>query len=67
MKPYTRRSLTIKMECPNRLQNVMAQFLPRIPLGEDIFSEALGTVTAICFLDDFKQQFSHTLNSTHHS
>ena len=55
------------MECANGLQDVLAEFIPRIPLGEDVFCEALGTVTAICFLDDFKQQFSHTLYSTHHS
>lgn len=56
----------IKKERRGRLQHVFAQFVPRVPLGEDAFREAFGGVPAIGFLDHLKHQLiSHTAMIRH--
>lgn len=50
----------IEKECRGRLQHVLAQFVPRVPFGEDAFREAFGAVPAIGFLNHLEDQLSHT-------
>src|ERR1039458_5556967 len=63
MKAYTLRPWRIEEEPGGRLNHVLAQLPPRIPLREDVqdvLRKAFGAIATVGFLDNLEQQFGHT-------
>ena len=54
------RPWPVEEECGDRFKYFLTQFLPRIPICEDVFRKAFGAVSAIGLLDSFKHRFTHT-------
>jgi hypothetical protein len=55
------RPRPVEKERGGRLHHILAQLLPVIPFGEDVFRQAFGAIAAVVFLYNFKDQFRHTL------
>jgi hypothetical protein len=60
VKPDSFGPWPIKEERGGRLQQFLAQLVPRVPFGEDAFREAFGAITTIGLLDHLEYQLSHT-------
>lgn len=64
VKTNARRRNPVKVECIHGLNDVAAEFIPRISLCEDAFRQASGAVAAVCFLHNFKHQVIHTFHNS---
>jgi hypothetical protein len=56
-----RRPWAIKEECGGCFNRIFPQFVPCIPLREDVFRKAFSAIPAISFLNNLKHQFGHML------
>lgn len=51
----------IKVECGARLENILAQFVPRVAFRENVFGKTFGAIAAVGLLNDLENQFRHIL------
>jgi len=59
MEANLRGARPIEEKCAGCFKDVLPQLVPRVRLRQDIFSEALGAIAAIGFLNDLEHQFRH--------
>lgn len=49
----------VEVKSRDGFPDVRAQFLPGVALRENVLRQALGAISAVGLLDDFKYQFAH--------
>jgi len=62
MQANLRGRRAIEKASSDGFDHVFPQFVPVVALREDVFRQTFGTVAAVGFLNDFKDEFGHHLH-----
>ena len=59
LEPDLLRHWPVEVKGGGGVNHIPAQFVPSVALREDVFGQALGGLTAVCFLNRFEYRVRH--------